>query len=209
MEITKFAHACFVATINGQSLIVDPGGYSDDFVMPDDVVGVVLTHQHPDHVDTDMLSDIVRRYPDVTIYTTDDTPIDHSHLIATPGQTVTVGNFTLTFTGGDHAIIDRSIPRIHNVGVMINDLLYYPGDSFTVPDQPVHTLLLPVAAPWMKISDALDYLRSVRPQRVIPTHDAILNEAGRGIVDKLVGGVCDELSIPYQRLSPETPINII
>lgn len=208
MKLTKYQHACFVLEQDGQALIVDPGEYSHDFAVPDNVVGVVLTHQHPDHFDDSKLSDIVRRCPEVTVYAPDDTPLDHSHVIATPGETVNVGNFTLTFAGGDHAIIDHSIPRIRNIGVMINDLLYYPGDSFTQPDQPVHTLLLPVAAPWMKISEALDFIRAVRPQNVVPTHDAILSEAGRGIVDRLASTVCQELSIPYRRLPSDQPIEL-
>lgn len=208
MKLTKYQHACFVVEHDGQAVVVDPGGFSDDFVMPNNLVGVVLTHQHPDHVDPGLLSDIVRRYPDVTIYATDDTPLDYSHLVATPGQTVQLASFQLTFTGGNHALIDSSIPLVQNIGVLINGLLYYPGDSFARPDRPVHTLLLPVAAPWLKISETLDYLRAIRPQQVVPTHDAILSEAGRGIVDRLVGAACDELAIPYRRLAADGSLTI-
>ena len=46
----------------------------------------------------------------------------------------------------------------------------HPGDALFVPDEPVDVLATPAAAPWMKISEAVDYLRAVAPTRAVPIH---------------------------------------
>lgn len=207
MKLDKFAHACFTVTVDGQTLVVDPGNLTDDFVMPASVVGVVITHQHPDHHDATLLGEILRQFP-VAVLTTDDTIIelepDNSDSIVqavVPGDIVETGPFSLEFFGGEHARIDQSIAPIHNVGVMINNLVYYPGDSFADPLRPVKILALPVSAPWMKLSESLQFLRTVKPERVFPTHDAILSEAGQAIVDRLAGAVTKEGGAIYERLA--------
>lgn len=208
MQLYKHRHACFVITYNQQSLVVDPGGLTSDFMMPDNVAGVILTHQHADHTDETILKDIVRRYPSAMIITTPDNDLSMTQTALTPPQALTVGEFQIELYGGQHAPIDSSITPVDNLAVMINDLVYYPGDSFVAPMRPIDTLLLPVAAPWMKTSEALDFVRATRPLHVIPTHDAILSEAGQAIVDQLVGKLCQDLSITYSRLSSDDRLTI-
>ena len=78
------------------------------------------------------------------------------------------------------AVIHPSIPIIDNVGVLVNDALYYAGDSFTVPEGvAVDVLAAPAAAPWMKISEAMDYIKAVAPRRAFPTHEMLLSRAGK------------------------------
>ena len=206
MKLEKFAHACFTVTINSQTLVIDPGNLTDDFVMPASVVGVVITHQHPDHHDKILLGEILRQFP-VDVLTTDDTTVglepdnsDSTVRAVAPGDTVEIGPFSLEFFGGEHARIDESIAPLHNVGMMINGLVYYPGDSFADPLRPVKVLALPVSAPWLKIVESLTFLRTVKPERAFPTHDAILSDAGKAIVDRLAGNTARECGTVYERL---------
>ena len=81
-----------------------------------------------------------------------------------PGDEVEVGPFRLRFFGGRHAQIHSSIPVIDNVGVLVNESLYYGGDSFAVPEGvAVDVLAAPAGAPWMKIAEAMDYVMEVAP----------------------------------------------
>jgi hypothetical protein len=57
----------------------------------------------------------------------------------------------------------------------------HPGDALFVPDEPVDVLAAPAAAPWMKISEAVDYLRAVAPRQAVPIHQAIIAPEARGI----------------------------
>ncbi len=206
MKLTKFEHACFVVEQDKQSIIVDPGEFTTDLSIPDTVIAVVITHEHQDHLSESHIQAIVAKNPEAVVITHKDSAKNLGHystqtVVANEG--IKIGNFTLEFFGGEHAVIDSAIPVIANLGVMINDSLYYPGDSFALPERPVKVLALPVSAPWMKISEAADFVRAVQPEFVFPTHDAILSDVGKGLPDRLIPKLT---SVSYQRLAE--PIEI-
>jgi L-ascorbate metabolism protein UlaG (beta-lactamase superfamily) len=209
MKLTKYEHACFTVEKDSHLIIVDPGGFSGDFIAPENVVAVVVTHQHGDHFDPDVLAAIYNKNPNSLLLADQaiiDLMPDHRGQAVEAGQKVTIAGFELAFFGGKHAQIHRSIPPIPNVGVLINDLLYYPGDSFTLPDVPVDTLAIPAAAPWLKIGEAMDFLLAVEPRFAFPTHDAILSEIGKELSDAMLGQTAKSAGIEYRRL--ESAIDI-
>jgi hypothetical protein len=63
-------------------------------------------------------------------------------------------------------------------------------------------LLLPVSAPWLKISEAIDYARDVGARRALAIHDAIYSEAGLGIIDGHLKRFLGARDIDYVRLAP-------
>lgn len=203
MQLTKYEHACFTVEKDEQLIVVDPGEFSTDFIAPLGVIAVVITHAHPDHFDSEQIAVIIDKNPQAIIVGVESIT---AQIEAFPtktvaaGDTATIGSFNLEFFGGIHAIIHPSIPTIANLGVLINDLLYYPGDSFTLPGKPVDTLALPVAAPWLKISEVMDFMTTVRPRLAFPTHDAILSNVGKEIVDGRLSATATELGISYQRI---------
>jgi L-ascorbate metabolism protein UlaG (beta-lactamase superfamily) len=203
MKLTKYEHACFTVEIDNKLVVVDPGGFSGDFIAPADVVAVVVTHQHGDHFDPDVLAAIYNKNPNSLLLANQaiiDLMPDHRGQAVEPGQKVTVAGFELAFFGGEHASIHSSMPTVPNIGVMINELLYYPGDSLTVPDIPVDTLALPAAAPWLKIGEAIDFLLAVKPRLAFPTHDAILSEIGKELSDAMLSQTAKSAGIEYRRL---------
>ena len=202
MKITKYEHACFAVTQDGETLIVDPGAYTTDLDTLTGVVGIVITHEHADHMDNSHLQAIVASNPNATIYAHQDIVAQLGEFktqAVVAGEGIKAGNFELEFFGGKHATIYADIPVIANLGVMINGRIYYPGDSFTLPEREVEILALPVSAPWMKLSEAIDFAREVKPRMIFPTHDAILSEVGKGLPDRLVPSLLDS-TIKYQRL---------
>lgn len=210
MKLTNYEHACFTLEKDGKLLVVDPGGYTTDLDAPENVVAIVVTHEHPDHFDPNALGALIAHNPEAIIY-------GHEHITRQFGDTlphqavevgsiVTAGPFTLEFFGGDHAIIHPDYPKIPNLGVMVNETVYYPGDSFALPDRPVDTLALPVAAPWLKLSESIDFLGAVKPRVAFPTHDAILSATGKQLVDRMLSGASEQLGIKYLR--PIEPIEL-
>jgi hypothetical protein len=103
-------------------------------------------------------------------------------------------------------VIHTDIPRIRNVGFLLDGALFHPGDALTVPDQPVETLMLPMHAPWSRISDLIDWVREVGPQRSFAVHDGLLNDIGLGMVDRLLGESGPGIGAPYRRLAPAETI---
>jgi L-ascorbate metabolism protein UlaG (beta-lactamase superfamily) len=203
LTIAKYQHACFVATKAGKSVVVDPGIWSDDFVVPNGVVAIVVTHEHPDHCDTQKLAAIIGNNPEAIVYGHESVVTKLTGLPAqavTPGEVVTLGGLSLQFFGGEHARIDSTLPAIANLGVVINDELYYPGDSFTIPDVAIKTLALPIAAPWAKFSETADFLRAIKPVSVFPTHDAILSDHGKQLLDSMFLAIANQVGATYNRL---------
>lgn len=207
MKLTKYEHACFTVEKDGKLLVVDPGVFTHDLGSPTGVVAIVITHEHPDHFDIEKLRRIITQNPDAVI-------VAHASITAqvaelptrsvTTGERISVGPFGLEFFGGQHAVIHTSFPTIANLGVMIDDKLYYPGDSFALPDKPVGTLLLPVSAPWLKVSEVLDFVSTIQAHRIIPTHDAILSDTGKALLDRIVSTHGATTGSMYQRLDTES-----
>lgn len=209
MKLMKYEHANLVLEQNGQTLVIDPGNMTSDFVVPNNVVAIVLTHEHTDHADADKVRAIVATNPTARIIAHEAAQlVDIAAEKVRAGDELTIGAFTLRFTGDQHALISPTLPRVANVGVMINNLLYYPGDSFTLPERPVEVLALPAAAPWMKLSEAMEFLVDVKPARAFPTHDAILSDVGKALVDRMLGAVATEQGIEYTRLASGESIDI-
>ena len=209
MQLTKFKHACFTVTKDMQTVVVDPGVFSNDFIAPDNVVAVIITHQHPDHADPARIKSVLERNPDAVVYAHESVGLSLPGIQIKPvqaGDSIASSPFTFAFYGGNHAVIDESIPPIANLGVMINDHLYYPGDSFVVPDEPVRTLALPIAAPWMKISEAMTFLAQIKPDKAFPTHDAILSLEGKEVYDQLLIASAGTHDTSYQRLASPTQL---
>ncbi len=203
MKLQKYEHACFTVEKDGQLLVVDPGTFTTDFIAPSNVIGVMITHQHADHFDRELIEGIIDKNPEAIIIgdasVTSTIEAFRTQTVAA-GDTITISPFSLEFFGGDHATIRAGFPVPPNLGVLIDDLLYYPGDSFAIPKgRSVDTLALPVAAPWLKISEVLEFLSAVRPRVAFPTHDAILSALGKDLADHLVGNAAAADGITYKR----------
>lgn len=204
MKLTKYEHACFTVEKDDQLLVVDPGNFTTDFIAPEHVVAIVITHEHADHFDHEQIEAIIDKNPNAVVVG----PADITSKIeafntktVAAGESCSIGAFDLQFFGGKHASIHDSLGPIANLGVLVNDLLYYPGDSFFIPDASVDMLALPVTAPWLKIGEVMDFLVAIRPRAAFPTHDAIASTIGQELVDRLVGAAAGAHGIIYTRLS--------
>ena len=181
MKVTKYEHACLVLEQNGEKVIIDPGFYTRPIEGETNVKAIVITHKHDDHCFEEQIDRILKNNPGAIIFGTDEVVERIAPRKATAvhhGDFYEVGEFTLEFFGDMHAEIHRSIPLIQNCGVMVNDHLYYPGDSFTAPDRKVALLACPSSAPWAKVSEMMDFVDEVKPAVVFPTHNVHLSELG-------------------------------
>lgn len=183
MRVTKHEHAALRVQQAGKTLIIDPGGFTDPLLDLTGTVAIVLTHEHPDHWTPEHLDRILEVAPKTPILAPQgvaDAATGYDITVVAPGDTVEVDPFTLRFFGGRHAVIHETIPVIDNVGVLVNDTLYYPGDSYAVPEGvDVPLLAAPAGAPWLKIGDAMDFVLAVAPRQAFGTHDMTLSVIGR------------------------------
>ncbi len=202
MKLTKYAHACLVLEQHKQAIVIDPGNFSDDFEVPDNVLAVLITHQHADHCDPGKLRAIIGANPQATVYGLGEvTQVAGMAVSAVQaGDELDIGTFHIEFVGGAHATIHSGLEPVGNVGIVVNrDQLYYPGDSFTPPPRQMNYIAVPVAAPWLKISETVDFLRAAAPAHAFPTHDAILSAKGKSLVDRVVSNLLDDSDV-YTRI---------
>ncbi len=188
MELTHFGHSCLLADFAGTTVLFDPGNFSHGFEGITGLSAILITHQHADHADPARLPALVEANPDAALYADPQTAaqLGGGWTSLAAGDSVPLDGLTIRGVGGRHAVIHPEIPVIDNTSYLIGDSthparLMHPGDALFVPNEPVDVLATPAAAPWMRIAEAVDYLRAVAPARAVPIHQAIINPEARGI----------------------------
>lgn len=207
MKLTNYEHACFVVEKNGKSIIVDPGSLTSDLIIPNNVVAVIITHEHGDHLDMDQVLAIAKINPDMVIIGPQEVTAQLGSFETRTvhgGDSFAIEGIDLDFYGNEHEPIHKDFPTSQNVGVLIDDGLYYPGDSFTLPDKSVDTLALPVAAPWLKIQDAIEFMKVIGARFTFPTHDAILSSSGKAVTDSMLSSFAEVAGTDYRRIDGDT-----
>jgi L-ascorbate metabolism protein UlaG (beta-lactamase superfamily) len=187
MKLTKLEHAALVLENDGSRLFIDPGSFTTPITEAAGTVAVVITHEHADHWTPEQLRRILDQSPDAVILGPEGVAkaaADFSVRVVNAGDTVEAGPFTLRFFGGQHAVIHSSIPVVDNVGVIVDDTLVYPGDSFAKPDLPeVDVLAVPSSAPWLKAAEFIDYVLDVKPKHSFSTHEMVSSVVGKQMAD--------------------------
>ena len=195
MKLTKYEHSCLVLSKGDSTLVIDPGSFTTPLTDLSGVVAIVITHEHADHWTPEQLTRILDRNPKARILGPAGVAVAASDFeveVVKDGDTVEIEPFTLAFYGEKHAVIHSSILVIDNVGVLVDDELYYGGDSYTVPPVPVNTLAAPIGAPWLKIGESMDYVLAVKPKRSFPIHDMTLSQAGKSMTQDRIKAVTEQ-----------------
>lgn len=188
MRLTHFRHSCVLVEMSDTRVLFDPGNFSEGFESLTGLDAIVVTHQHPDHIDPDRIDALVDANPDAQLFADPTTAAQRGGrwIAAVPGHDYGIGNLIARAVGGEHAVIHPDLPAIDNTSVLLGDetrpgRFYHPGDALYVPDVAVDVLGLPVNAPWAKISETVDFFRAVRPAAAVPIHGALLSTEGEGI----------------------------
>lgn len=211
MKLVKREHACLVITQGSDTLIVDPGSFTLPLEDVTGVVAVVITHEHPDHWTPEHLDRIIAANPDARLFGPAGVAAaadGYDVTVVADGDTVEVGEFTLAFYGGKHAVIHSSIAVIDNVGVLVNGVLWYGGDSFTVPPVAVETVAVPAGAPWLKIGEVMDYVDALAPKRSFPTHEMVLSVIGKGMANQRIASVTESHGGEHFALEPGESLDL-
>lgn len=207
MKLTKYEHACFIVE-NEQSekIIVDPGKFT---TLPTDlsnIVAIVITHVHADHFSIDNINKIKDSNPNLVLYVSEEVSSEVAGAIRPDNsQGYQAGGFNLKFYGDKHEYIRSALPQPDNLGVIINNLVAYPGDSYSQESVTVKYLMTPSSAPWLRMREAEEFIVKTEAEVIIPTHDAMLSEIGIGVYDNHLSAICEDNKKTYRRLAvPET-----
>lgn len=218
MLLTKFTHSCVRLEKNGTSLVIDPGSFSEVEEALEGVNLVLITHVHPDHYDAKRLTAALAENPELNIYAPQSVideladasgeATDRLHAV-TADSTLSLGPFEVKTFGGQHALIHPLIPTVDNVGFVIDDAVFHPGDSFAVPHGlTVPTVLVPLHAPWSKMSEVIDFIIATRATNVYQIHDALLSDIGFGVVEKQVAKFSEMYGTEYRHLETRESVEV-
>ncbi|MBX4210902.1 MBL fold metallo-hydrolase [Candidatus Parcubacteria bacterium] len=206
MKITKIGHCCLLVEEKELRILTDPGTYSDGQNEIKNIDIVLITHEHADHFHIDSLKIVLSNNPQAKVITNtavgnllDKEKIPYEKL--EHGGTLTVKETLLEGFGEKHGLIYKTIPPVQNTGFFIANRLFYPGDAFINPQKPVEILALPIAGPWMKISEAIDYALEVAPKIAFPVHDGILKNPG--MMNRLPPQILEPKGIKFAPLDLE------
>lgn len=194
MRITKYTHACVRLEHDGRVLVIDPGTWSEPVALAG-ADAVLVTHEHADHIDVLRLVGL-----GVPVYAPLDANIARLDITGvSSGEEFTAAGFRVRAVGGRHAFIYGGQPDCANLGYIIDEAVYHPGDSLHVPEQPIDTLLVPAQGSWMKTAEAIDFVKAITPQRAFAIHDAQINDRGLSSVN---GWLSEETDSGYRYLAP-------
>ncbi|SCF05377.1 L-ascorbate metabolism protein UlaG, beta-lactamase superfamily [Micromonospora viridifaciens] len=194
MRIIKYTHACVRLEHEGRVLVIDPGTWSEPAALAG-ADAVLVTHEHTDHVDALRLAGLgvpVHAPAEANIPRVEVTGVSSS-------EDFTAAGFRVRAVGGRHALVYGGQPDCVNLGYIIEEAVYHPGDSLHIPEQPIETLLVPAQGSWLKMAEAIDFVRAIRPQRAFAIHDAQVNHRGLSSIN---GWLSEETGTGYRYLAP-------
>jgi len=180
MKIKKIGHCCLVISYNGVRIMTDPGAFSTEQTEEKNIDIILISHEHQDHFHLESLKVVLKNNPKVRVLTNSGV----GALLRSAGIVFQVlehgssGIFSgvpIEGHGEKHALIYPGWKEVINTGYMIGGQFFYPGDAFYNPQKPVEILALPIAGPWMKIAEAIDYAKLLKPKACFSVHDGILN----------------------------------
>ena len=181
MKITKYIHSCLLFQKDGFKILFDPGKFSfaEGLVKPEtfnDVDAVIITHIHPDHLDTENLAAIAA-LSHCSIYTNAEVSAelfkaDLESILVEPGE-LTIGPFQLEAVNVVHELLlDSPAPDMQ--AYIIDGKVLNPADSFQeelLAYKGIDLLILPVMAPFTTELKIADFADRLRPKAVLPVHD--------------------------------------
>lgn len=210
MRLTKHAHASVSIEHDGTHLLIDPGTFTPDARnLLAQATAALITHDHFDHVDLDAVSEALTARPDLIVVgpasvvaALRERGADPERLRAVrDGDRLEIGGVPVIVTGDAHASIHESVPVPENVGYVVGDAIYHPGDSYHLPPTAIETLLVPTSGPWTHMGQAIEFVRAIAPQRSVPVHDIMLSEVGLRSVGMFLGE-SGPAGVPLHQLTP-------
>lgn len=211
MRLTKLEHSGIVIDKNNKKLVFDPVEYTEALPEFHDVVAIIITHAHADHLQPERIADILVLNPEAKVIAPADAAAQLPNAIAVQGgEELKIADFDLKFFGKNHAEVFEGKVPCQNIGVVVDGLLTNPGDSFDLLEMNgvVGALLVPEAAPWAKMSETIEFINLAKPKLVVPVHNAVLSEMGREIYDRLLRSACEQIGSEFAPLSIGESIDV-
>lgn len=176
MKVTKYPQSCLVIERDGARLLIDPGalvtsaGFSANDLLPVD--GILITHEHADHLDMDLLKALVASgdVPVVANASTKNLAGDLVTKVVEDGEDFELAGFSITARELPHCDMPDGSSGPQNTGFVIDDVFFDPGDGVYIENLQVESAAVPLAGPDISPRDAFDFIKQIGAKTVIPIH---------------------------------------
>lgn len=201
MKITKFGHCCLLIEEKDIRILTDPGSWNETPNV-ENLDVILLSHEHADHIHIESLKTILKSNESAVIYTHEGVKklLDAENIsciLIGDGEEINIKGINIASFGTKHACIHSDMSIVQNTGFYIANKFFYPGDSFYNPKKDIEILALPVIAPWMKIEEAIEYAKTIKPKIVFPVHDGMLKEDRRAFTRMIPKNLLEKEGIQF------------
>lgn len=201
IHVTKHHHACVTVEDEATRILIDPGQLGSPPALAG-VEAILITHQHFDHFDPDLIAKAAAR--SIPVWMPPDAADDFTHLDnvheAVAGDVFTVRTLTVEIAGDRHAEVHPQVAGPQNRAYLIGGAVFITGDEHPAPPGPFTALVTPIDAPWLRATDLIQYVHRHKPHQVIGIHDGLLNTHGldvaRHSARTLLNEGCVHASVP-------------
>ena len=212
MQLTHLGHSAVLVEAAGVRVLLDPGNFSSDWHRLTDLDAILVTHLHPDHYDPEHVPGLIAANPQARVIVEPGVLATYAPDRAEPitaETSVEFGALRVQAVGGLHAVIHADIPRIGNVGLVINaegePTFFHPGDSLATIPAGIDVVGVPAYGPWAAMKETVDFVRAVGASHGFCIHEGLLNERGWALSYNRVNEMTDTTVVDLRGAGAWTP----